>query len=314
MLPNIAVMIMGPTAVGKTDLAVSLVQSLPCEIISVDSAMIYKTMDIGSGKPDKDTLSIAPHRLIDILDPKESYSAALFCEDASFHLEKIFAKGKIPILVGGTMFYFRSLDQGLSDLPKSNTKIRNVLIKDREKYGTNFLHSRLSSVDPESANRINPNDSQRIIRALEVYEITGKTLTECLFRTNKTLKTTSDVRFLKIGLAPQDRTRLHEIIEIRFEEMLANGLIDEVESLYNRGDLDLSHSSMRCVGYRQVWEYLEGKHDYATMKEKAIAGTRQLAKRQTTWLRNEENMLLYDPWSFDPKKVEDLINDRTTFL
>ena len=160
------------------------------------------------------------------------------------------------------------------------------------------------------SNRINPNDSQRIIRALEVYEITGKTLTECLFRTNKTLKTTSDVQFLKIGLVPQDRTRLHEIIEIRFEEMLANGLIDEVESLYNRGDLDLSHSSMRCVGYRQVWEYLEGKHDYATMKEKAIAGTRQLAKRQTTWLRNEENMLLYDPWSFDPKKVEDLITKR----
>jgi len=313
MLQNIAVMIMGPTAVGKTALAVSLAQSLPCEIISVDSAMIYKTMDIGSGKPDKVTLSTAPHRLIDILDPKESYSAARFCEDASFHLNEIFAKGKIPILVGGTMFYFRSLDKGLSDLPKGNTKIRNVLIKDKEKYGTNFLHSRLSLVDPESARRINSNDSQRIIRALEVYEMTGKTLTECLFNNDKTSKTQSNVQFLKIGLIPHDRIRLHKTIETRFERMLINGFIGEVESLYNRGDLTLSHSSIRCVGYRQVWEYLEGKHDYSMMKEKAIAGTRQLAKRQTTWLRNEDNMLLYDPWSFDPKKVEDLISKRTTF-
>ena len=283
--------IMGPTASGKTGLGIELVERFNGEIISVDSAMVYKGMDIGTAKPSADEQARAPHRLIDIIDPAESYSAANFREDAIREANEIFAKGKVPVFVGGTMLYFRALLSGLSDLPQADDEIRKKLEHDAAQLGWDIMHERLNQIDPASAARIHPNDPQRIQRALEVYEITGKPLTQ-LFEEQKRKQAPFDS--IKIALQPDERAKLHKKIELRFGQMLDHGFIEEVERLRSRGDLDLSKPSMRAVGYRQVWEYLDQVRTYEQMVDKGIAATRQLAKRQLTWLRAEDNISWFD--------------------
>lgn len=273
---------MGPTASGKTDLAVQLVERLPFEIISVDSAMVYKDMDIGTAKPDADTLRRAPHRLIDFLDPAEAYSAARFCEDALREINDIAESGKTPLLVGGTMMYFRSLLQGMAQLPSADAELRAELAAEAEAVGWQEMHRQLAHVDPPAAERIHPNDPQRISRALEVYRLTGKALSEWMQQPAPTLP----FRPILLGLIPSDRQVLHERIAQRFDSMLKQGLLEEVQRLYARGDLDINKPAIRAVGYRQVWQFLNGEWDYATMREKGVVATRQLAKRQLTWLRS----------------------------
>ena len=293
---------MGPTASGKTDLAVALVQRFPFAIISVDSALVYRGMDIGTAKPDAATLQRAPHRLIDILDPSESYSAAQFRADALREMEAIYQQGKIPLLVGGTRLYFRTLQQGLSELPSADPAVRNRLEVELAGQGLAALHARLAQVDPIAAERIHPHDTQRILRALEVYELTGKSITELYARQRDE---TQVYRFCKLVIAPADRQVLHQRIEQRFQGMLEWGLIAEVERLRARRDLTLDKPSMRAVGYRQVWEYLDGLSDYAEMTRRGIAATRQLAKRQFTWLRAEPDAVWLD--SLSPRLLEQLI-------
>ncbi|MDH5765687.1 MAG: tRNA (adenosine(37)-N6)-dimethylallyltransferase MiaA [Gammaproteobacteria bacterium] len=286
-----AIFIMGPTASGKTDLAVECVRRFPCDIISVDSALVYKHMDIGTAKPDASVLSSAPHRLVDIIEPTEAYSAASFRQDALREMAEITAAGRIPVLAGGTMLYYRALQQGLSELPSADTGIRQSLEQQAADKGWDFMHQYLASVDPESAQRIHPNDPQRIQRALEVYEMTGRSLTE-FWAEQQAEPLPYDV--IKIALVPDDRELLRQRIAQRFQLMLEQGFVDEVKGLMARGDLNLELPSMRCVGYRQVWEYLEGRMDEALMAEKAITATRQLAKRQLTWLRKEEMCNFFD--------------------
>ncbi len=290
------IFIMGPTASGKTDLAVYLNENIDSEIISVDSAMVYKGMDIGTAKPDKEILTKAPHRLIDICDPLESYSAAQFREDANLAIEEILGKNKTPVLVGGTGLYFRALEQGLAELPEANSQIRARIEAEADADGWQSLHSRLKEIDPEAATRINENDPQRIQRALEVFEITGKTLTSLISAEHKE---PFPYPIKKIILSPEDRSVLHERIQHRFLHMLRSGFLDEVEALYRRGDLSLDLPSMRLVGYRQVWRYLNGECSYAEMQEYAIIATRQLAKRQITWCRSEDNAEWHDPYKTD---------------
>lgn len=285
---------MGPTAAGKTDLAVELVERLSAEIISVDSALVYKDMKIGTAMPDAATLARAPHRLIDFLDPAEAYSAARFREDALREIEDVIANGHTPLLVGGTMLYFRALLHGLSELPAADAAIRARLEEEMAAKGLAAMHARLATIDPEAAARIHPNDPQRTQRALEVYEATGVTMTEWYRRTQDAQ--TFPYQTIKIALIPSDRARLHERIARRFERMLEQGLVDEVRALYERGDLDQDKPSMRAVGYRQVWEYLCGNFSYEQMVDKGIVATRQLAKRQLTWLRSEQNTLSFDPF------------------
>lgn len=280
-----AIFIMGPTAAGKTDLAVALQQRLGCELISVDSALIYKGMDIGTAKPSAQELQQAPHRLIDILEPTVAYSAANFRNDALAAMAEITVAGKIPLLVGGTMLYFRALEHGLADLPAADEQVRAQLDADIEQHGLATMHQRLQQVDPDSAARIHPNDPQRIQRALEVYEISGKTMTELHA---EAVKDKLQYRIAKIIVAPQDRSILHQRIEKRFKLMMEMGFVDEVVGLRQRGDLSLSLPSMRAVGYRQVWEYLDGQYGYDEMLQKGIVTTRQFAKRQLTWLRAEQ--------------------------
>ena len=280
-----AIFIMGPTAAGKTDLAVALQQQLGCELISVDSALIYKGMDIGTAKPTAQALQQAPHRLVNILEPTEAYSAANFRCDALAAMADITAAGKIPLLVGGTMLYFRALEHGLADLPAADDKVRARLDADIEQHGLAAMHQRLQQVDPASAARIHPNDPQRVQRALEVYEISGKTMTQLHA---EAAKDKLPYRLAKIIIAPQDRRILHQRIERRFKLMMEKGFIDEVVGLRQRGDLNLSLPSMRAVGYRQVWEHLDGQYDYDEMLQKGIVATRQFAKRQLTWLRAEQ--------------------------
>lgn len=287
------VFIMGPTATGKTDLAVFLNENIDCEIISVDSAMVYIGMDIGTAKPDKELLARAPHRLIDICDPLESYSAAQFREDATAAIREILEKDKTPVLVGGTGLYFRALEQGLADLPEANYRIRARLEAEAEADGWQSLHGRLKEIDPESASRINENDPQRIQRALEVYEITGKPLSSLISEEHKQ---PFPYPIKKIVLAPLDRSILHDRIKQRFSVMLKSGFVDEVEGLCRRGDLSLALPSMRLVGYRQVWRYLNGECSYEEMQEYAVIATRQLAKRQITWCRSEANTEWYDSY------------------
>ncbi len=286
-----AVFIMGPTASGKTDLAVQCVQQFPCEIISVDSALVYKDMDIGTAKPDEDLLNIAPHRLINLIEPTQAYSAARFRKDALHEMADISAKGRIPLLVGGTMLYYKALEDGLSILPSAEPEIRQQIEEEAEQLGWEAMHRLLQEIDPVSAKRIHPNDPQRIQRALEVYRATGKTLTE-FWKEQKSESLPFDV--IKIAFLPEDREYLRQRIADRFHLMLELGFVEEVRGLMARGDLNLDLPSMRCVGYRQVWEYLEGKMDYETMVEKAITATRQLAKRQITWLRKQRNCNFYD--------------------
>ncbi len=286
------IFIMGPTATGKTDLAVYLNERIDCEIISVDSAMVYRGMDIGTAKPDKTLLAKAPHRLIDICDPNESYSASRFQQDARSAIEEIHKNGKIPLLVGGTGLYFRALEQGLAELPEANYRIRARLEAEGESEGWQSLHAKLSKIDPEAAARINENDPQRIQRALEVYEITGETLSALI---SEGRKQPFPYPIKKIILSPEDRSLLHDRVKQRFLDMLKSGLVDEVELLYQRCDLSLSVPSMRLVGYRQVWRYLDGQTSYEEMQEHAIVATRQLAKRQITWCRSESQAKWYDP-------------------
>ncbi|WP_044470661.1 tRNA (adenosine(37)-N6)-dimethylallyltransferase MiaA [Mannheimia massilioguelmaensis] len=276
-----AIFLMGPTASGKTDLAIQLRQELPVEVISVDSALIYKGMDIGTAKPSEEELALAPHRLIDIIDPAESYSAANFRSDALREMQKITAQGKIPLLVGGTMLYYKALLEGLSPLPQADEKVRLEIEKKAQQLGWSALHQELSQIDPVSAERINPNDSQRINRALEVFYISGKSMTKLTEQKGEEIP----YNILQFAIAPQERTLLHERIESRFHKMLELGFQQEVEKLYHRGDLHIDLPSIRCVGYRQMWEYLRGDYSYEEMIFRGIAATRQLAKRQITWLR-----------------------------
>lgn len=288
--------LMGPTASGKTALAVELVQKFPCEIISVDSALVYRGMDIGTAKPDAETLKLAPHRLIDICDPAEAYSAGRFRVDALREINDIHAAGKIPILVGGTMMYFRVLLQGIAALPRADDSIRAALTARAEQEGWDKLHAELASIDPVAAARIHANDAQRIQRALEVYQVTGKIISEIQRDDTDPL---AGFDILQIGLMPSIRANLHARIAQRFQIMLDAGFIDEVKKLYDRGDLSPELPSIRSVGYRQVWEYLSGNCDENTMRESAIAATRQLAKRQMTWLRSWPECHLIDSESHD---------------
>ncbi len=274
--------LMGPTAAGKTELAVALVQALPCDIVSVDSAMVYCSMDIGTAKPDAATRARAPHRLIDICDPAESYSAARFRADARREVEAIHARGRIPLLVGGTGLYFRAFAEGLAALPGASHSIRQRLQREAREHGWQALHARLAEVDPASAERIHPNDPQRLQRALEVYELSGQPLSS-LWAAAATEP--PPYRLIKRVVAPADRQVLRERAATRFQAMLEAGLVAEVEALYNRGDLHHGMASMRMVGYRQVWRYLAGQLDYQEMITHAVAATRQLAKRQLTWFR-----------------------------
>ncbi len=303
MKQNTAIFIMGPTASGKTGLGIELVERLNGEIISVDSAMVYKGMNIGTAKPTKEELARAPHRLIDIIDPADAYSAANFREDAVREAEDIFSKGKVPIFVGGTMLYFRALQNGLSNLPQADETIREKLELEAKAIGWDGMHQRLELIDPESAARIHPNDPQRIQRALEVYEITGRPLTQ-LFAEEE--KEAAPFSVVKLALQPDAREKLHKKIEKRFMQMLEQGFVEEVEQLRARGDLDLSKPSMRAVGYRQVWEYLVGDRTYENMIEKGITATRQLAKRQVTWLRAEEKLSWFD--SEDAQLIENVLS------
>jgi tRNA dimethylallyltransferase len=285
-----AIFLMGPTASGKTALSVQLAQALNGEIISVDSALVFKGMDIGTAKPTMDERGGVAHYLIDILDPAESFSTGQFRKQALVLMDDITRRGKIPILVGGTMLYFSVLSTGLAVLPEADPAIRARLDHDLAELGKEALHRRLASIDPESARRIHPNDPQRVQRALEVYEVSGKPLTSFF-----TEAQAQDIPYQKIKLiiAPQDRVVLHDIIARRFKQMLEQGFIDEVAALYTRGDLTEKMPSIRAVGYRQVWSYLQGEYDLEMMTEKAIIATRQLAKRQFTWLRREVDALCF---------------------
>ena len=281
----LAILLMGPTASGKTELAVELSERLPCDIVSVDSAMVYRGMDIGTAKPDAATLARAPHRLIDCCDPSEAYSAARFRDDALREMAAITAAGRIPLLVGGTMLYFRALQHGLSPLPSADPQTRLRLEEQAQAIGWQAMHRRLAEVDPKAAAQIHPNDPQRIGRALEVFELTGRPLTE-LQREGAGLHVLP-YRLLKLVRAPDDRAVLHERIERRFHAMLAAGFEAEVRGLLARGDLSPDLPSMRCVGYRQLLKYFSGEYKYPVMVQRGIIATRQLAKRQWTWLRSE---------------------------
>jgi tRNA dimethylallyltransferase len=286
-----AIFLTGPTAAGKTDLAVELVQRKNCEIISVDSALIYRGMDIGSAKPEAGVLAVAPHHLIDIRDPNESYSVAEFCEDALALMADITARGNVPLLAGGTMMYYKALMDGLADLPESDAQIRAQLEADVAEKGIEALHARLAEVDPESGARLHATDTQRVLRAMEVYLISGEPLS-VHWQRQQAYQLPYNVT--SIGLWPPDRAVLHERIALRFNIMLEQGFEDEVRALRARGDLDLSMPSMRCVGYRQMWQYLDGEFDYDTMIHNGVVATRQLAKRQLTWLRKWPNLQYFD--------------------
>jgi tRNA dimethylallyltransferase len=282
---------MGPTASGKTDLAVALCERLNCEIISVDSAMVYRGMDIGTAKPAPELLGRVPHALVDILDPSEAYSAARFRDDALREIARIRGAGRLPLLVGGTMLYFRALQQGLSDLPSADPQVRARLEAEAAARGWEALHLRLAQVDPVSAARIHPNDPQRLQRALEVFELTGVPLSRLVARREAE---PFPFRAVEVVVSPADREVLRERIERRFREMVDAGFLAEVEKLQARGDLSPELPAIRSVGYRQAWSYLCGEYGHAVMVEKAVAATRQLAKRQLTWLRQWERAARFD--------------------
>jgi len=297
MTDPLAILLMGPTASGKTGVAVELVRRLPLEIVSVDSALIYRGMDIGTAKPDAATLRLAPHRLIDIRDPSEIYSAAEFRNDALAQMADIQRRGNTPLLVGGTTLYFRALAEGLSDLPAADPAVRARLEAEAAAVGWGAMHTRLQRVDPEAAARIHPNDPQRIQRALEVHALSGRAMSE-LFAAGRV--PSPGWRFLKIILAPRDRDVLRQRIEARFHAMVAQGFLDEVRRLHARGDLHADLPSMRAVGYRQAWDCLEGNLAASAWVERGIIATRQYAKRQMTWLRSEAGASRVDPLAGDP--------------
>ncbi|MEA3126898.1 MAG: tRNA dimethylallyltransferase [Caballeronia sp.] len=284
--------LLGPTASGKTAAALAFAQRRPAEIISVDSALVYRGMDIGTAKPTAEELAVAPHHLIDIIGPTESYSAAQFRNDALKLVTEIEGRGRIPLLVGGTMLYYMALTRGLNDLPEADPEMRAALDEQAARDGWPALHARLAAIDPETAARLAPNDSQRIQRALEVFMLSGRALSAILKDPKKSQE--SEPEFVPIALEPSDRSVLHGRIERRFDDMLKAGLIEEVENLRARGDLTPAMPSMRCVGYRQVWEYLDRTIDYATMRDKGVFATRQLCKRQLTWLRSIADRKIVD--------------------
>jgi len=291
-----AIFLMGPTAAGKTDLAVELVKQRACEIISVDSALVYKGMDIGSAKPDAAILEVAPHHLINICDPLDCYSAAQFRSDALVLMAQITARGKVPLLVGGTMMYYKALRDGLAQLPASQPAIRGQLEQEIKDGGLAAMHVRLGDIDPVASARINANDPQRITRAMEVFLLTGETLTAHWSRQEQQRL---PYQVTSVGVWPSERAVLHQRIEQRYEIMLQQGFKREVGSLMARGDLHLDLPSMRCVGYRQMWQHLAGEYDEAMMQYKGIVATRQLAKRQLTWLRSWPQLQMFD--SLDTK-------------
>ena len=278
--------LMGPTASGKTALAIELAKRLPCDIISVDSALVYRGMDIGTAKPTAEEQVQAPHRLLDLIEPTEAYSAADFRRDALREIESIVAQGRIPLLVGGTMLYYKALLEGLSPLPAADPLIRQAIETEAAQIGWDALHQQLQHIDPVSAARIHPNDPQRLSRALEVYRISGKTLTELTQTKGEQLP----YRTLQFAIAPSDRELLRQRIAERYKLMLSQGFEQEVRALYQRGDLNADLPSIRCVGYRQMWEYLDGQLSYDEMVYRGIVATCQLAKRQMTWLRGWQNV------------------------
>ncbi|MQA56400.1 tRNA (adenosine(37)-N6)-dimethylallyltransferase MiaA [Pseudomonas piscis] len=301
-----AIFLMGPTAAGKTDLAIELTKVLPCELISVDSALVYRGMDIGTAKPSRELLAQFPHRLIDILDPAESYSAADFRTDALTAMADITARGKIPLLVGGTMLYYKALLEGLADMPPADPQIRAELEEEAARLGWQALHDQLAAVDPESAARIHPNDPQRLTRALEVYRASGLTMTA--HRQRQLAQSTEagasghgqlPYTVANLAIAPANRQVLHQRIAQRFTQMLEQGFIDEVVALRSRSDLHAGLPSIRAVGYRQVWDHLDGKLTFAEMQERGIIATRQLAKRQFTWLRSWSGLQWLDSLDCD---------------
>ena len=292
-----AICLMGPTASGKTAVSLGLTLRFPMEIVSVDSAQVFRDMDIGTAKPDRATLEKFPHHLIDLISPEESYSAARFRSDALRVMAEITARGRIPLLAGGTMLYFKALRDGLSDLPQADAKLRRAIDEEAQRRGWPALHADLAALDPAAAARLKPTDAQRIQRALEVVRLTGAPLAESMAR-----RTGAAVpyRLIQLALQPSDRAVLHARIARRFDAMLEAGLIDEVSALRRKYRLHAGLPSMRCVGYRQVWDYLEGRSDRAALREKGIAATRQLAKRQLTWLRAWEDVAPLDCLAGDP--------------
>ena len=284
---------MGPTASGKTDVAISLCKRFPLDIVSVDSALVYRGMDIGTAKPDAAVLERAPHRLINIREPEERYSAGDFVRDAGEAMDAIFAARRTPLLVGGTMLYFRALTSGIDELPSADPEIRASIDREAGEIGWAAMHERLRAVDPEAAARIEPNDRQRIQRALEVYRATGRALSS--WQSGSPGAAARDVQFLKVALQPATRTVLHQRIEKRLKIMLNNGLLEEVKVLREREGLTAEHPSMRSVGYRQLWAHLAGECSLDEATARALAATRQLAKRQITWLRSEKGLQSFDP-------------------
>ena len=287
-----AIFILGPTASGKTALALHLADRFPVEIVSIDSALVYRDMNIGTTKPNAATLRRYPHHLVDVIDPTEVYSAARFCADARQAMNAIVGRGKVPLLVGGTMLYARALLGGLSDLPAADADVRAELEALAARIGWPAMHRQLARIDPRTAQRLNPADSQRIQRALEVYQITGTPLS--VLQTRATSSPEFPYRALKIGLIPGDRAMLHQNIAARFDAMIAGGIVDEVRQLRSHYPLSHDMPAMRCVGYRQAWQFIDGKIDGTSLRDKGIAATRQLAKRQMTWLRSMQDVEAFD--------------------
>ena len=287
-----AILLMGPTASGKTDLAISICKRFPCDVISVDSALVYRGMEIGTAKPDAETLRRTPHRLINIRDPEESYSAGEFVRDAYREMDEIFAAGRIPLLVGGTMMYFRALTKGIAALPSADEDIRRAIDAEAEERGWPALHGDLQKVDPDAAARIEPNDRQRIQRALEVYRASGKPISVWQ---EDSAPQRDDIRYLKVGLNIEPRSLLHERISQRLDTMVNGGFVEELRRLRERPGLVADCPAMRSVGYRQFWPYLDGDYSLDEARDRALFATRQLAKRQITWLRSETDVFLLNP-------------------
>ena len=300
----LSIFIMGPTATGKTDLALAVNNEVTSDLISVDSALVYRGMDIGTAKPDAQTLDKAPHHLIDIIDPAEVYSAGQFRQDVLNLMHQIVTNQRTPILVGGTMLYFNTLQKGMANMPEVNDSVKQAIETEAKTKGILAMHERLKSVDAVSAERIHPNDPQRIKRALEIYDSTGKTLTEFWSEQAQNKAGSSfPYRRIKIALMPENRIELRKQITTRFDSMLQQGFIEEVEGLFKRGNLHADMPSIRAVGYRQVWSYLAGEYGYNEMRDKAIIATAQLAKRQMTWLRKEAECNFIDPITLNRQKV-----------
>lgn len=300
MSKPLVICLMGPTASGKTELAVSLVEQFPLDVVSVDSALVYRGMNIGTAKPGLDVLARAPHRLIDIRDPEDAYSAGTFVRDARVQIGEIHAAGRIPLLVGGTMLYFRALIQGIADLPKADNVVREEIEAQAQRVGWSAMHEKLAIVDPQAAARINPHDRQRIQRALEVFRISGRPLSAWQAAQSQA---PPEFEFIKVALVPGSRAELHRRINQRFLDMLQLDFVSEVAALRQRPGLSAGSTSMRSVGYRQIWAHLDGRDDLEEATAKGQAATRQLAKRQLTWLRSESGLNVADPLEAGVKSV-----------